>query len=108
MDGMIVGSEHKGRLWLCKKTEGHILGLIVVTQHEGHCIDRLLLLREATDFSKPDEGKPVYLPADIKVMGFPEGTMHEIECSICQEKRTWWIGQGAAERFIEARKKRVK
>lgn len=91
MDGIIVGTEHKGKLWLCRKTEGHILGLVVATMMRDRCIDRLLLLREAVDFSNPDNDKPVHLPRDIKIIGHPEGTMHGIICSVCNARRTWWV-----------------
>lgn len=110
MDGKIVNGL-QGKLWLCKKDEGHVLGIIVRTSIEDRCFDRLLLFREAREkivAIRDDEPPMVYFQADISTMGYAEGTHHDIPCSLCNAKRTWWIGQGAAEQFVASRKKRVK
>lgn len=96
MDGIknLLGvlGKWKGRLWLCKN--GHALGIMVRVQDKGHFVTRLLLFREAFDLTKVDKTKEVVaFPEERKTMGFVEGTMYDIECSCCNEKKTWWMNR---------------
>lgn len=104
MDG-ILSDGRTGKLWLCKKKDGHALGIVLRVRSHGVLLDRLLLFREAVDFDEPSESKLVHLPADVKTMGFAEGTYHDIPCSVCEAERTWYMGEASLERFIEARKR---
>jgi len=89
MDGILTDGR-VGRLWLCKKHEGHALGVILVVQVNRHLVERLLLFRESINFGENNGKKTVVLPS-IKTKGFVEGTMHDIECDLCDAKRTWWM-----------------
>ncbi|MBI5964913.1 MAG: hypothetical protein HY863_15650 [Chloroflexi bacterium] len=84
MDGQITDGR-TGRLWMCKKHEGHPLGIIL--NENGR--ERLLLFRMAINVER-DNVKIIVLPPMV-VMGLVEGTMYDIECNLCGAKRTWWI-----------------
>ncbi len=86
MDGIITVNGQAGRLWLCKKNGGHALGLRVQVQVEGLFVERLMLFRNAV--------KVECVESEARVMGYPEGTVHDIECTLCKSKRTWWMGKG--------------
>lgn len=105
MDG-VLSDGRTGKLWTCNKHSGHALGLLMRVRVEGHFVDRLLLFRETCDVGEFNEKKTVTLPA-LKTMGFVEGTMHDIQCDLCGETRTWWMGEAALERFIESRRRRA-
>lgn len=82
MDGIVTVNGYTGRLWLCKREGGHALGLRVKMHREGLFVERLLLFQEAV-FVEATEA--------AKGRGMVEGTMFDIECSICGVKRTWWM-----------------
>lgn len=90
MDGMLTDGR-TGRLWTCSKGSSHVLGVILHLELEGRFIDQLLLFRTTVNVNTGGvNGKPVPLP-DVRTKGFLEGTMHDIECDLCNAKRTWWI-----------------
>ena len=84
MDG-ILADGRKGTIWLCKKNNGHALGLVVN--------DKLVLFRHAVEANNLGAGV---------TLGSVD-SMNDIECDICNAKRTWHIGEAALERFIEKR-----
>lgn len=89
LDGSVVVNGQTGRLWLCKRDEGHALGLRVKMHVDGMAVERLMLFRNAVT---PD------CAAEARQFGFAEGTMYDIECSICDSRRTWWAGRNAVKR----------
>lgn len=91
MDGITVAG-WTGRLWCCKKEDGHPLGLRVKVQVEGTLVEQLMLFRNAV---MPE------LLSDAKPMGFAEGTHYDIPCDICGSTRTWWMGNGAMKRALK-------
>ena len=88
MDG-ILNDGQRGRLWMCKKNNGHALGIIIIDKHS---IERLLLFREARslDFVRTGITTVVFSTA-TKTKCIADGTIHDIECEICGAKRTWWM-----------------
>jgi len=84
MDG-VLNDGRTGKLWMCKKHDGHALGIVV---KDEHFVDRLLLFREAVTID--DQRKVISFPL-VRIIGSPEGTMRDIECDICGSRRTWWI-----------------
>ena len=97
MDGMLTDGRI-GRLWTCSKGSSHVLGVILHLELEGQFTDQLLLFRATVNINTGDvNGKPVALP-DVKTRGFLEGTMHDIECDLCNAKRTWWMGRNGFKR----------
>lgn len=97
MDGVLKDGR-TGKLWLCKKENGHVLGVQIRVRSENNVfIDQLVLFRHAV------------LPGCEKkaeIMTTVDGNSHEIKCSICNTKRTWWMGAAALDRFIDARRGR--
>ena len=85
MDGILTDGR-AGRLWMCKRHEGHALGIIL--NENGQ--ERLLLFRMAINVAKINNERILTLPPMV-VMGLVEGTMHDIECNLCGARRTWWI-----------------
>lgn len=79
------GVADKNKVWLCKKNNGHVLGLVVN--------DKLVLFRHAVEVENVGAGV---------TLGSAD-SMNDIECDICKAKRTWHIGEAALERFIEKR-----
>ncbi len=104
MDGILLDGR-TGKLWTCSKTGGHVLGLLMRVDVNGRMMDQLLLFRHTVNIGEVEDHKTVALP-EVKTIGFPEGTMHDIECEFCGQKRTWWMGQAALDRFLESRKRR--
>lgn len=92
MDGVLQDGR-AGKLWMCKKEDGHVLGLHVRVSNNGLKLDKLLLFRNAVLPECLDEAQ---------VMGTVE-SMEDIECSLCDAERTWHIGSAALERFIQKR-----
>jgi hypothetical protein len=91
MEGILLDGRH-GRLWLCKKHEGHALGIILEERVDGRLVERLLLFREAQNLEWVDPDKTtVVFSLAVKTKGALEGTMHDIECDLCDAKRTWWM-----------------
>jgi hypothetical protein len=84
MDG-ILADGRIGKLWMCKRQDGHALGIIL--SERG--MERLLLFRVSPNLDIQDE-KIVLIPSSV-VLGIVEGTMHDIECNLCGAKRTWWM-----------------
>ena len=82
MDEIVMVNGQSGRLWLCKREDGHALGLRVKVQRGGLPIERLLLFREAV-LPECAEG--------AEEIGSVDGTMLGIVCSVCGSKRTWWM-----------------
>jgi hypothetical protein len=89
MDAILLDGRH-GRLWLCKKHEGHALGIILRETIDGHPVERLLVFRSSLYLEKYEPKKIAILPP-IKIIGLVEGTIHDIECDLCDAKRTWWM-----------------
>jgi hypothetical protein len=94
MDGILTDGR-AGKLWMCKRHEGHALGIILSQLKDGCVVERLLLFREAVNFGEDHKRKTVVLPP-TKTKGFVEGTMHDIECDLCDAKRTWWTDKKIA------------
>ena len=92
MDGITIAGQ-TGRLWLCKKEDGHALGLRVKVYVEGLLVEQLMLFRNAV--------MPQFAPSEAKSMGFAEGTHYDIPCDICGSTRTWWMGNGAKKRALK-------
>lgn len=90
MDGITVNGL-TGRLWLCKRKDGHALGLIVTVNTIDGWVEHLYLFRNAVMVASVN---------DANILGHLEGTMHDIECEICREKRTWYEGKGAMKRAV--------
>lgn len=104
MDG-ILPDGREGRLWMCKKHDGHVLGLQVREKQEnGAWLDLLLEFRLAINVGDCVDKRIVALP-DMRISGTVEGTKRDIECTICGSKRTWYMGYAALERFLESRKR---
>jgi hypothetical protein len=81
MDG-ILSDGRKGKLWFCKRHDGHVLGLRVTISTAGGLEERLLLFNSA-----------VAVKADlsaVRIKAKLSGTTHDIECEICGSTRTWW------------------
>lgn len=104
MDGILTDGR-TGKLWMCKKHDGHALGLHVCVSVNNHFVDQLLLFKDAVRVGETTDIKTVSMP-DVKIKGTIEGTTYDLECEICGAKRTWWMGEAALERFIENRKRR--
>ena len=79
MDG-ILSDGRKGKLFFCRRHDGHVLGLHVNVSIAGGFIDRLLLFREAVTVENLSQAR---------VKTKLDGTSHEIEGGICGTKRTW-------------------
>jgi hypothetical protein len=75
----------KGKLWFCRRKDGHALGLRVTISTAGGIEERLLLFDQAVTV----EAGKADLSA-VRVKGKLSGTMHDIECEICGSTRTWW------------------
>lgn len=104
MDG-ILPDGRAGKLWMCRKQEGHVLGLQVRVKENGLFLDLLLEFRVAINVEDCSGKKIITLP-DMHISGTVEGTKRDIECTICGSKRTWWMGEAALERFLDSRKRR--
>lgn len=103
MDG-ILSDGRVGRLWMCKRHGGHALGLhIREKQESGAWLDLLVEFRAAVEVD-PAIGKMDL--ANVMTSGTLEGTKRDIECTICESKRTWYMGEAAFERWMESRKMR--
>lgn len=89
MDGILTDGR-TGKLWMCKKHDGHVLGLHIRDGDGDHYIDLLLEFRVAINVGKDEENKTVALP-NVQISGMLEGTKRDIECTICGAKRTWWM-----------------
>ena len=98
MDGILTDGR-AGKLWMCKRNDGHALGIILSGLERGDAVERLLLFRETFAPGGDFKGKTLVLPL-IKTMGLAEGTVHDIECEICGAKRTWWIDKKIAINLI--------
>lgn len=83
MDG-ILSDGRKGKLWFCKRHDGHALGLRVTIPTASGIEDRLLLFNSAVLVvgGKADLSK-------VRVKTKLDGTAHDIECEICGATRTW-------------------
>lgn len=102
MDGILLDGR-KGKLWMCKKHDGHALGIVIRAKVENRFTHQLYLFRGAVMVGAALDMKAIgILPATI--LGAVEGTMRDIECDCCHSKRTWWTGAAALERFLESRK----
>jgi hypothetical protein len=97
MDGILMDGR-TGKLWMCRKDQGHVLGIILSTRMDDHFVDQLVLFRHAV--------LPEFVTEEGTVMATVEGTMHNIECDLCHTKRTWWMGEAALDRFMAARRAR--
>jgi hypothetical protein len=106
MDGMLIDGRI-GRLWMCKKNQGHALGIVLSMAVDGHYVDRLALFDEAVVTGDLKQEKTFCLP-QVNIIGYVEGTMENIKCSCCKSERTWWMGEAALERFMSARRERRK
>lgn len=82
-----------GRLWMCKRKDGHALGLIVMTSMLDGLVEQLYLFRNSVETVSMTE-------TDAKIMCRVDGTVHDIECEICGTRRTWYEGKGALKRAV--------
>lgn len=89
MDGTLKDGR-TGMLFLCSRHSTHALGVILSVELEGRFSDQLLLFRDTVDIGDAN-GKRIALP-EVKTKGYLEGTAHDIECDLCNAKRTWWKG----------------
>ena len=90
MDGITVNGL-TGRLWMCKRKDGHAMGLIVTVSMVGGLAEQLYLFRNAVETP---------LMTGAKIMCRVDGTVHDIECEICGTRRTWYEGKGALKRAV--------
>lgn len=97
MDGILVDGR-TGKLWLCER-HGHALGMIMTVPMNGRFVEGLLLFREAVRVGKVNGNETVMLPL-VQTKGFLEGTMHNIECELCDHKRTWWMDSKIVTKLI--------
>lgn len=103
MDG-ILADGRIGKLWMCKKHNGHALGLhIREKQESGAWLDLLVEFRAAVEVDHTLERVDL---SNVMTSGTLEGTKRGIECTICESKRTWYMGEAALERWMDARKNR--
>jgi len=91
MDGIKVDGL-TGRLWMCKRKDGHALGVIVTISVPDGLVEHLYLFRNSV--------LAEFANSEAKIIGHVEGTMHDIECTMCKAKRTWWEGKGALKRAV--------
>lgn len=103
MDG-ILPDGRTGRLWMCKKHDGHALGLHIRVKENDLHLDLLLEFRNAVNVESTEQ--KIFELIDVQTSGTLEGTKRDIECTICGSKRTWWMGEAAFERFVDNRKRR--
>ena len=90
MDGVLADGR-KGKLWFCKRHDGHALGLrIFVPIANKDYMERLLLFNCAVSVVNG----AIDL-SDVRVKAKLDGTALDIECEICGAKRTWWSEQTA-------------
>lgn len=90
MDGTVNGLT--GRLWMCKRRDGHALGLVVTVNAPDGLMEHLYLFRNSV-FAEFADG-------EAQILGHVEGTMYDIECTLCDAKRTWYEGKGALKRAV--------
>lgn len=76
------------KVWKCPN--GHGLGVV---RKNGRGLHQLLLYRHAIS----DENLN---PRSVDVMAVVEGSVMDIRCDICQEMRTWIIGQEAIDKLL--------
>lgn len=93
LDGIVMVNGQTGRLWLCKRHDGHALGLRVKVQREGLSVEQLMLFREAV--------MPECVQTEARHLCFAEGTAHTIECSICRARRTWWMSENGKNLLVK-------
>lgn len=98
MDG-ILPDGRTGKLWMCKKQDGHVLGLQVRVNENGLFLDVLLEFRVAVNAGESFDKKTIVLP-DMPISGTVEGTKRDIECTICGSKRTWWMDKKLVANLI--------
>lgn len=91
MDGITVNGL-TGRLWMCKRRDGHALGLVVTVSAPDGLVEHLYLFRNSVKAELAD--------GEAQILGHVEGTMHDIECTLCDAKRTWYEGRGALKRAV--------
>lgn len=104
MDG-ILSDGRVGRLWMCKRHGGHALGLhIREKQNSGAWLDLLVEFRAAVEIDPAMDKVDL---SNVMTSGTLEGTKRDIECTICDAKRTWYMGEAALERFSESRRRRI-
>lgn len=90
MDGTVQNLT--GRLWMCKRKDGHVLGLVVAVGVAEGLVEQLYLFQAAVlDVAQLDQAK---------IKGRVEGTMYDIECEHCRALRTWHEGKGAMKRAV--------
>jgi hypothetical protein len=87
MDG-VLSDGRKGKLWFCKRHDGHVLGLMMTVSIPGGIANRLLVFGNAVAV---ENGKADLSGVRVKMK--LDGTAHEIECEICGAKRNWWNEQ---------------
>lgn len=89
-----------GEPWLCRNH--HILGLsqrIDVKEGERKWkVDVLHKLRQSLDIDTDCLVEMAVPETDVDCR--VEGTVHDIRCSVCGEKRTWWVGKQALNRLL--------
>jgi predicted RNA-binding protein with EMAP domain len=92
MDGNLDGVT--GKLWMCKREHGHALGLVVTVTEHGRQVGKLMLFRQAVTVGEGAKHAMMTLPP-TPVIGLLEGTMKNVECSVCQSKRSWYVSAEA-------------
>lgn len=89
-----------GEPWLCPK--GHVLGvsrqLVINERGRTWKVDVLYKLRCAIGRDWRDEKLQSVDAENVDCR--MEGTVHDIRCSVCGEKRTWWQGQQSMQRLL--------
>jgi len=100
LDGLLMAKTYlktmnvlSARPWLCRKQDGHVLGLLVEVVMDGCITENLLFFRNAV--------LAEFIESEARIMGRAEGTTHDIECSMCEAERTFWIGKNGVKRLMK-------
>ncbi len=82
------------RLWWCPK--GHIMGEIKRVVVGEHQVRALMLYEKSVE----QADVPASLPA---LRGKVIGSMDDIQCTVCNHKRDWIIGQDGMQELLSHR-----
>lgn len=86
----------KNKPWKCPN--GHVLGLAILTRHNGVDVRNLLLYTRAIDYQ---DDQPEEVAAGAIVVGSVTGW----PCSVCGELRDWYPGEMALQMILERRRR---
>lgn len=96
MDGVLMDGRI-GKLWMCKKTDGHALGIVIRAKIGERFAHQLFLFRGAIRV----DGRQKVVVLLSSILGALEGTARDIECDCCHAKRTWWTGAAGMNALLK-------